>query len=367
MCSYLIEAHEVGEEGTVHIQGFCILKNQMRIGQLKELCPKAHFEAARGTPYQNYLYCAKGEQTHEEWVQFKDGGPNYGKNACFLEWGQRPRAPINAHKKKPPDDTYEQALQAPTVREGLEIVMKRKARDYCLHGDAIERNLKAAKKQTYYSKFQLSEFIRDPILLDKAVFICGTSNTGKTEWALAHFKNPLLVRHIDKLKTLSPDNDGIVFDDMSFEHWPAESVIHLLDMNCDSQLHVRYGTVTIPANTRKIFTSNKTNIFYKDEVPEEQKVAIERRYKRVLVYANLYDPHPVVPLSDVAPATNVNAWDRLVGARPVTQHYPMPERFNPYSLPVGFEPTAPGANAQRAPDDWESQHDFDGGDLDQVD
>lgn len=323
LTSYMIEAHEMGESGTIHVQGFATLKTAMTLNQLKLICPTAHFEVARGTPYQNFLYCAKGVQTHAEWIELKDAGPNYGKGAEFLEWGQRPKAPINSHKKKPPDTTYSEALAAPSVREGMEIIKTRKARDFCWHGAAIERNLKAAKVQTYASKFLPTDFNQDLLSLEKSTLITGPSGTGKTQWALAHFKNPLLVSHVDKLKTLNPDHDGIVFDDMSFDHWPPESVIHLLDTEVEREIHVRYGTVTIPANIRKIFTHNKANPFYKFDTSNEQIVAIERRYVRHEVKDFLYMPRYVTPLNQ-----QPSLHDRLVGMRPTDPlKYPMPERW----------------------------------------
>lgn len=51
-----------------------------------------------------------------------------------------------------------------------------------------------------------------------AIHLWGKSGTGKTQYALAHFKKPLLIRHIDDLQKLQPyvKHDGIVFDDVSF-------------------------------------------------------------------------------------------------------------------------------------------------------
>lgn len=111
---------------------------------------------------------------------------------------------------------------------------------------------------------------------------------GKTHYALAHFKNPLVVSHIDKLKQLSPDHDGIVFDDMCFTHWPPSSIIHLVDTELERDINIRYGTVNIPAGTRKIFTYNSDNPFYKEDISDEQKIAIERRIHRVHVLNVLY-------------------------------------------------------------------------------
>lgn len=331
---YMIEAHEVGASGTPHIQGFCILKEAKTLNQMKEYCPTAHFEATRATSYQNYLYCAKGEQTHTEWMAEKETGPNWGKNAIFVETGTRPTAPINAHKKKPQDTTYAEALAAGTVREGLDIVKKRKARDYCLHGESIEGNLKRAKAlPPTNSKFLLADFNRAELDLTKAVLLCGKSNTGKTQWALAHFKNPLFVTHVDKLKKLNPDHDGIVFDDMSFTHWPAEGVIHLLDMDCEREIHARYGNITIPAGVKKIFTTNKQNPFYTAEIEAEQKNAIERRYTRITV------DKPLFGVDTIFDAVTVSAFDQMVGAhKAIPQVVQPPEKW---SIHEGCAPLLP--------------------------
>jgi len=57
---YLIFQKERGERGTVHYQGFVILKKQSRMSALKKLISKqAHFEVARGSVEQNIAYCSK--------------------------------------------------------------------------------------------------------------------------------------------------------------------------------------------------------------------------------------------------------------------------------------------------------------------
>lgn len=260
---YMVVGDEVGEEGTRHFQGYVIFKKEYYLTGVKKLLPRAHWEVAKGSPEQNRKYCTK------------DG--NFGES------GQIP-----GKKEKEKDQTYAEALNADSYREGLTIVKAAKPRDYCLYGDAIERNLKKAKTRPYVSKYSMDQFNRGPLALNKTVLLCGPSNIGKTHYAAAHFKNPLICSHIDKLKQLSPDNDGIIFDDMSFKHWPVESVIHLVDQEFEREINIRYGTTIIPANTPKIFTHNTKNPLYNDEVNEEQKEAVERRIQRVNVLNNLY-------------------------------------------------------------------------------
>lgn len=91
----------------------------------------------------------------------------------------------------------------------------------------------------------------------RVLFLWGRSQTGKTQWALSQFRNPLLVSDIEDLRQFNATrHDGIVFDDMSFAHWPRTSCIHLLDWDMDRTIHMRYKNPKIPKHTRKIFTSN---------------------------------------------------------------------------------------------------------------
>lgn len=122
----------------------------------------------------------------------------------------------------------------------------------------------------------------------RTIILHGESGCGKTMWALAQFESALLVTHIDQLRSFDPNlHDGIVFDDMSFLHCPMEFGIHLLDWDLPRQIHCRYAAATIPANTRKIFTTNVPdgNIF-----PNFYQKQIQRRItKSVKVESNLFE------------------------------------------------------------------------------
>jgi len=272
LVTYMIVGDETGDEGTRHFQGYAEFKTEQRLGALKKLLPRAHWEKSKGNPWSNFLYCSK------------DGN--------FMEHGDRPKEPRASTRKSKADaenEDYSEALLQPTVREGIDVVKRKRPRDYCLHGESIERNLKKSKIQHHQSLYKIDQFSHEPMQLDKPVLLWGGSGFGKTQFAISHFTNPLLVRHIDKLKTLNPDHDGIVFDDMAFKHWPREAIIHLLDQEVESEINVRYGTVTIPANTKKIFTHNTSNPFYiEEDMDVDQKAAIERRFQRVHVNNKLF-------------------------------------------------------------------------------
>lgn len=94
----------------------------------------------------------------------------------------------------------------------------------------------------------------------------GPPGVGKTQYAKTFFKKPLLVRHPDKLKSFDEVvHDGIIFDDQSYGHWPRESVICLMDTEEETDINVKNSMVTIPAETPRIFCTNRQMRVYKSD------------------------------------------------------------------------------------------------------
>jgi len=91
----------------------------------------------------------------------------------------------------------------------------------------------------------------------RCLYLWGGTGTGKTQWAVHQFTNPLLVCQRDCLKDFRADkHDGIVFDDMDFSNWDRTELIHLCDWDNERRIKCRYRDAVIPAQTKKIFTSN---------------------------------------------------------------------------------------------------------------
>ncbi len=119
--------------------------------------------------------------------------------------------------------------------------------------------------------------IRDECM-DKTIFIFGPTGVGKTQWAIAQFEHPLLISHMDDLKQLNIRvHDGIVFDDLSFANVAANVLIHLTDWDLPRSINVKHSSVTIPAHTRKIITSNLSLDTLIMGMEPEHKAAIKRR------------------------------------------------------------------------------------------
>lgn len=64
-CRYKIRGIEVGAEGTPHLQCFVFFQSAVVFKRLKLLFPRAHIEAAKGTPVQNRAYCSKDGKFEE--------------------------------------------------------------------------------------------------------------------------------------------------------------------------------------------------------------------------------------------------------------------------------------------------------------
>lgn len=110
------------------------------------------------------------------------------------------------------------------------------------------------------------------------VIVVGPSGVGKTSWAKRVSAKPALwVRHIDVLRSFRPRyHKSIIFDDMSFQHLPRESQIHIVDQTDEAHVHCRYGHAVIPAGTQKIFTANN--------YPFISDPAIDRRVNHINLF-----------------------------------------------------------------------------------
>lgn len=62
---YVVVGREVGKEGTPHIQGYMYFKTLKSLKQVKQLLPRAHLEAQKGSFEDAIDYCKKDGDWHE--------------------------------------------------------------------------------------------------------------------------------------------------------------------------------------------------------------------------------------------------------------------------------------------------------------
>lgn len=255
--NYICFQEEVGEQGTPHIQGYIQCNSRKRFSQVNGILGgRASLQESRGSDEDNYNYCSKDDSAVEN---------------TFQEFGERRQI---ARKRKAEDDDFESLISF--IREGhtLREVIEKFPMMAVKNLSNIERIYHLYKRKPLFvfnGPFKWS--LPETFSWDKTLILVGPSGIGKTEWAKTLIENPLFVTHLDDLKRFDPnEHGGIIFDDMTFNHLPRTSAIHLVDNDNPRSIHVRYGRAELPAKTKKIITTNLWEIF-----PEDHTGAIERR------------------------------------------------------------------------------------------
>jgi len=159
--------------------------------------------------------------------------------------------------------------RAESVRGAMLHLQERHPEQFYLHADRVQHALEMRIGYSEPSPYALTDFIPDPLsaalLKSKAIVIQGASHIGKTQFALAHFRFPLLISEMDDLKSISLRTDGLVFDQMRFTHaddraklnMTPDEIIRVLDIECQRSIAARYRNARIPRGMPRIFTTNR--------------------------------------------------------------------------------------------------------------
>lgn len=138
---------------------------------------------------------------------------------------------------------------------------------------SLEKSLRSLRMKAlgFRSKFDMKDFCNVPATFieycdkqnfNKSLVLIGAPGFAKSALVRAHFEkyNPFECTHIDGLKNFDPEqNKAIIFDDISgIEKFSREMIISLIESETVSDVNIKHGSVRIPPETAKIFTSNKS-------------------------------------------------------------------------------------------------------------
>lgn len=274
---YAVYQLELGSTGgLLHVQGYLVLKRSRRmvwvkamLGEVFQAADKAHLEPARGNHAQARDYCRK--------LDGRLGGP-WEPLGPGEDCGSGVRTDLNSVREKLDSGV------------SLSTIAKEDFGAWCRYRSAFQEYQAMKRAERDVVQYSINDFNKEALDWSEtfAWLIVGPTNMGKTGYAMANFKKPLLVSDVETLKALDPKvHDGIVFDDMSFNHWPAQAIIHLLDGDYDREIRCRYFNAVIPKGFRRIFTHNSDTCLMPKEAQEGQTSAILRRYKTMYVEADL--------------------------------------------------------------------------------
>lgn len=264
---------EEGEEK--HTPHFQMVIGYLRSQRMSYTNKIPGLEKASVTPsrdaYDSWHYC-----TTEDKKGTRLAGP--------WTWGPVPK------KKGDTINHWAMARQQPNRTQALNYLITNLPRDMMLHGDRIDTNLRYFYRPPTTTVRHVT-FNLEKMDLSKVNILYGGSGLGKTSYALSHFTNPLLIRHIDSLRqTFDPTlHDGLVFDEICTNRWPIPSIITLFDMDFDATVHCRYGIATIPAGFPRIFTINELSDLIPPNLSTSQHDAIYRRVVTRLIENKLFD------------------------------------------------------------------------------
>ncbi len=165
---------------------------------------------------------------------------------------------------------------------------------------SLEKSLRSLRMKAlgFKSKFSMDDFCNVPATFieycdqqnfNKSLILIGAPGLAKSALVRAYFEkyNPFECTHIDGLKNFdSEQNKAIIFDDISgIEKFTREMKISLVESETISDINIKHGSVRIPAETAKIFTTNKTlkEMFEPDGVDK----AVQRRCQIIEVQQSM--------------------------------------------------------------------------------
>lgn len=198
------------ETGTPHLQGYVEFKTPLRIAGIKKLnvsFARMHLEVRRGTRDEAKAYCAKGDQSKEEFETTGTNGPNYGLNVAYFEFGNWEAGGSGSRNDLG-------VIRNLAITEGM-------------RGVALTGNMQQIKVAEAFLKYH--EEPRD--WLTEVFWFWGPSGSGKSRAARELFANADFFVKNDNSKWWDgyDGHEAVIIDDFRDSWWSLTEMLSLLD------------------------------------------------------------------------------------------------------------------------------------------
>jgi len=138
---------------------------------------------------------------------------------------------------------------------------------FLIHGIQMERNLRAlVPRRRLEPRYRTEQFkpafvtwFRELHERSQCIILAGPSGIGKTQFIRALYPEYERITNFRNLRGRQ-FVDGVLFDDVSIRNFELDDMIHLFDVEEDSELPTLYGTFTLMRDCPRIFLTNNTNI-----------------------------------------------------------------------------------------------------------
>lgn len=171
---------------------------------------------------------------------------------------------------------------------------------YAYDGERAKKHIQSILGSSDKGFYTMDDYLFPPVDSDiyqgnrakgmrpKCVVVIGEPQSGKTQWALAHFKNPIRINGtaracLEALSKINQHTDGIVIDDTTFlvdetgKPRSADFTKALLDVEMESRIDARYRANPIPAGIPRFICHNEWP-FRTDFKPADQAAVDSRMH-----------------------------------------------------------------------------------------